>query len=1216
MIERTWTATDDCGNMASAIQIITIIDNIPPMLIGVPADVNLSCESDLPPPPNVVATDNCPGATSISYMQEDLGGDCSTGHEYLRTWTATDACGNQTTATQLLTVRDNVPPSILVSFSVQNVECGTPINIPTPITFDNCGGIIDLTFTDRIIDGPCPQAYTFIRTFVATDACGNMTTRNVTVNVSDNSAPILDGIPTDTTIYLDQGQTIPIPPNVTASDSCDTSVPVRLAETRLTTGCDYTLLRTWTATDDCGNMVSATQLITVIGETLTLSFNTTNPGCAGNDGAATVNIQGGTQPYGFLWSNGATTQTITGLTPGTYAVTVNDNNGCSAVGEVTLVSQAYDLVLTLSATPTDCDVNTGTATVSATGGTGPYDFLWETGSMAMTITGMPAGIYSVTATDVNGCSGVDSIEITETYADFSFLVFTTNEFCSQSDGTASVQASGGVNPYTYNWSTGSTGPFITGLSAGTYTVTATDAIGCSDTSSVIIINDCPCTTPALEKLTVLPATCTDDDGFASVEVVGNEADFTFIWMPDVGVPNPTNNVRTGLPSGDYSVLVRHLGDPNCELQVDFTVMFDCNPNACDTILTLNQLFVPSQGGTEAVCLPTSGLLDVYDITLDGMLLTQPFDSCDNDTLVYYSYALLSGGGQMGPYNVDIWNGNGMNLVNQTVNNMQELADLMNAADPAGNWINDYGNKVLTGGAPQGTYGDLVITINMNTLTMPVNISIVPIGDAITISGFGDHLVIATDPTNGCADTVTVTITIDGLPPNFIREEFAIMQADCEAGEPVYCVKDISWTEMDDFNLTVNGYPYDRFTGTCNYDYNHAYSYFTVPGLANSGPYQVDSWMVAGVSHNGTFENPQELVSWMNQADPNGNWQLEAASFTIISEGNLNDFYGNLDITQVNSGSKASLEPNTNFIPRYLGVSLKPGMNVLIFERLSDGALDTVTVGVACISPDYLQDYIKIGKMDTICLNTDQLLGEVVSIDNVCVDGMGSASFDILDGTNCFTCTGVSLGSSEACLVICDEYGVCDTTFINVEVVPDFKTRAVTDTARTTVRNLVVVNPAGNDIYNGTVSEIVINVPPRYGNTHVNADWTISYMPYQEYCNTDEPDMFSYEICTTEGGCDAGMVYIFVECGEIVVYNGFSPNGDGINETLRVDGLTKFPNHKLSVFNRWGIKVFETRDYQNDWDGTWKGEPLPDGTYFFVIDNGEGKISNGYLEIHR
>ncbi|MEZ4949334.1 MAG: hypothetical protein R2784_08105 [Saprospiraceae bacterium] len=162
-------------------------------------------------PANVIATDNC-GTPDLTYNEVITGTDCSTGITYTRTWTATDACGNETIATQTITVIDNVPPVILVAFTSQNVECGQQINIPQPDVTDNCGVIVDFSSKDEIIDGPCPQAFTFIRTFTATDACGNISTETVTVNVSDNTAPDLNNVPTDTTIYLGMGQTIPPPP--------------------------------------------------------------------------------------------------------------------------------------------------------------------------------------------------------------------------------------------------------------------------------------------------------------------------------------------------------------------------------------------------------------------------------------------------------------------------------------------------------------------------------------------------------------------------------------------------------------------------------------------------------------------------------------------------------------------------------------------------------------------------------------------------------------------------------------------------------------------------------------------------------------------------------------------------------------------------------------------------------------------------------------------
>ncbi|MEZ4949339.1 MAG: gliding motility-associated C-terminal domain-containing protein [Saprospiraceae bacterium] len=498
----------------------------------------------------------------------------------------------------------------------------------------------------------------------------------------------------------------------------------------------------------------------------------------------------------------------------------------------------------------------------------------------------------------------------------------------------------------------------------------------------------------------------------------------------------------------------------------------------------------------------------------------------------------------------------------------------------------------------------------------MNTTLVPVGDAIELTGIGDHMVIATDPLNGCADTVIVTLTFNGLPQGFIEDKFALVSENCDENDPIYCLKDINWLDIDQYEITVNNEPFDGPLGTCNYDYNHAYSYFTVPGLANSGPYALDSWMVNGVSYNGTFNNPSELVSLMNQIDPRGDWKLDAAMFTIISEGNIHDYYGNLHITQQRTSSMANLELNTNYVPNDLAITLDPGMNELVFERLSDGMLDTVTVGVACISPDYISNTIKVGQIDTVCLDYSELLGNVVGIDNVCVDFEGAAEFTMMDGTNCFTCRGRYVGTTEACVIVCDDYGLCDTTYVNVRVVPDIKTVAITDTARTSKSDMVVVNPAGNDIFNGTVSGVFVKDPPRYGTAYVNSDLTISYVPHPEYCDKNLPDYFGYEICTPEGGCDVGMVYIFVDCGKLVVYNGFSPNGDGVNETLKIDGLEEFPDHKLTVFNRWGIKVYEAQNYQNDWNGTWKGEGLPDGTYFFLLDDGNGNVSNGYIEIQR
>ena len=92
----------------------------------------------------------------------------------------------------------------------------------------------------------------------------------------------------------------------------------------------------------------------------------------------------------------------------------------------------------------------------------------------------------------------------------------------------------------------------------------------------------------------------------------------------------------------------------------------------------------------------------------------------------------------------------------------------------------------------------------------------------------------------------------------------------------------------------------------------------------------------------------------------------------------------------------------------------------------------------------------------------------------------------------------------------------------------------------------------------------------------------------------------------------------IDCAELVVNTGFSPNGDNVNDLFTIDGIDSFPNNNVCVFNRWGNRVFIMDGYTNanGWDGTWEGNHLPDGTYFYVIRDGEGTTLSGWVEIFR
>lgn len=216
-----------------------------------------------------------------------------------------------------------------------------------------------------------------------------------------------------------------------------------------------------------------------------MSHNDANCGAA--DGDATVNVTGGPGPFTYLWDDALaqTTQTAVNLAAGTYSVTVTDANGCTTTGSATVNNLNGPSISSLNTTPALCNGGNGTATVTATGGTPGYTYLWSNGGTTATIT-EAAGTYTVTVTDSNGCLTTGSGTITEPTA-ISVGVSNTPD-TGAGDGTATANPSGGTGPYTYAWSTTptQTTQTATNLGAGSYTVTVTDANGCTSTGTTSV----------------------------------------------------------------------------------------------------------------------------------------------------------------------------------------------------------------------------------------------------------------------------------------------------------------------------------------------------------------------------------------------------------------------------------------------------------------------------------------------------------------------------------------------------------------------------------------------------------------------------------------------------------------------------------------------------------------------------------------------------------
>jgi len=192
-------------------------------------------------------------------------------------------------------------------------------------------------------------------------------------------------------------------------------------------------------------------------------------------------------------------------------------------------------------------------------------------------------------------------------------------------------------------------------------------------------------------------------------------------------------------------------------------------------------------------------------------------------------------------------------------------------------------------------------------------------------------------------------------------------------------------------------------------------------------------------------------------------------------------------------------------------------------------------------------------------------------------------------------------------------GCSDDFAVNVGCASNKVPRAASDIVEIDGEEEAVLDITAND----RADEITIEITksPQYGVAVINADNTVSYEANDGYCNSKIADHFAYRICNGFG-CDDAEVEVLVKCPTMEVVSGFSPNNDGINDYLMIKGLENYPANELVIFNRWGTEIFKQKGYDGMWDGSFDGLPLTDGTYFYILKDGEGNTQSGYVQINR
>ncbi len=267
LITRTWVAEDECGNTTSHTQKVTVQDTTDPVFVeDLPADTLVNCD-EVPDMATLTATDNCGDAqvtpsADTTYL-DDL---CASSYLITRTWVAEDECGNTTSHTQKVTVQDTTDPVFVEDLPADTlVNCDEVPDMATLTATDNCGDAqvtpsADTTYLDDL----CASSYLITRTWVAEDECGNTTSHTQKVTVQDTTDPVfVEDLPADTLVNCDE---VPDMATLTATDNCgDAQVTPSADTTYLDDLCasSYLITRTWVAEDECGNTTSHTQKVTV-----------------------------------------------------------------------------------------------------------------------------------------------------------------------------------------------------------------------------------------------------------------------------------------------------------------------------------------------------------------------------------------------------------------------------------------------------------------------------------------------------------------------------------------------------------------------------------------------------------------------------------------------------------------------------------------------------------------------------------------------------------------------------------------------------------------------------------------------------------------------------------------------------------------------------------------------------------------------------------------
>jgi hypothetical protein len=810
VISRTWHATDNCGNVSSCMQTITVHDITPPV-ITCPINITINCNVS-PLPANTgtaTATDNCDPSPVITYTDANTGGGCTGNHVITRTWKATDNCGNSSTCIQNITIHDITPPVITCPSNI-TINCQNsilPSNTGTATATDNCDPAPVITYTDVNTPGSCPGNYVITRTWKATDYCANFSTCQQTITVHDITAPVIT-CPSNITINC---QVLPLPANTgiaTATDNCDAAPVITYTDVNIPGSCtgNHVITRTWKATDNCGNFSICIQTITIHDVTppvitcpVNITVNCQDPVIPANTGTATA--MDNCDPAPVITYTDATTQ---GGCPGNYFITrtwkATDNCGnfSTCIQTITVQDVTPPVItcpasLTINCQDPQLPAFTGTATV--TDNCDPAPVLTYTD---VTTAGSCPGNYVITRTwkATDNCNNFSTCLQTITVRDISPPVITCPANLTINCDDPTTPATTGTATATDNCDPA---PVIThsdvtipGGCAGTSVITRTwTAIDyCENSISCI-------QTITIQDVTPPSITC---PGPVIVECI------TDVPAPDISLVTASDNCGP--------VTVTFVSDVNdglfCPTIITRTYQAadDCGNSATCQQIIIVQDFTPP-----VLTCPADIAINCQDPTTPAFTGTATAtDNCDPTPVVTYTDVITAGGCSDNKVITRTWSatdacGNS-SLCVQTITVQDITPPVITSCPSSVNTLADLGKPYATILLPVPVYSDnctavanISVTWTMTAPTAGSGSGIIPVPFQFNI-GMTTVIYNITDACGNVSNCSFVVIVASNFPP-----EIACPDAINKTADPGLCSTDID----PGFPTLVSGTPPITYT---------------------------------------------------------------------------------------------------------------------------------------------------------------------------------------------------------------------------------------------------------------------------------------------------------------------------------------------------------------------------------------------------------------------